>query len=64
MKVYFVPILSMLVSMAVTSSLRKKFNLADTDSENTREHHEDFGNKVTKSGDTKVSLTETSLCKF
>ena len=64
MKVYFALILSMLVSMAVTSSLRKKFHLAERDSEHTREHQEDFGNKMTKSDDTKVSLTETSSCKI
>ena len=62
MKVYFALILSMLVSIAVTSSLRKKFNLADTVSEHTREHQEDFGNKMTISGNTKVSLTETIAC--
>ena len=64
MKVYFALILSMVVSMAVTSSLGKKFNLAERDSEHTREHQEDLGNKMTKSDDTKVLLPETSLCNF
>lgn len=54
MKVYFVLILSMLISMAVTSSLRKKFNLADTDSEHIREHRAELENKMANSEDAKV----------
>ena len=54
MKVYFVLILSMLVSMAVTSSLRKKFNLAERDSEHIREHQAGLENKMANSDDTKV----------
>ena len=54
MKVYFVLILSMLVSMAVTSSLRKKFNLADTDSEHIRENQGELENKMANNDDTKV----------
>ena len=54
MKVYFVLILSMLVSMAVTSSLKKKFNLADTDSEHIREHLAELEIKMANSDDTKV----------
>ena len=54
MKVYFVLILSMLVSMAVTSSLRKKFNLADTDSEHIREQQAELEKKMANSDDTKV----------
>ena len=53
MKVYFVLILSMLVSMAVTSSLRKKFNLAERNSEH-REHQAGLENKMANSDDTKV----------
>ena len=54
MKVHFALIFFMLVSMAVTSSLRKKFNLADTDSEHTREQQAELEKKMANSDDTKV----------
>ena len=40
--------------MAVTSSLRKKFNLAKRDSEQARENQAGLGNKMANSDDAKV----------